>query len=106
MLPTLRAFQADARLSLGLIVTGMHLSDRFGMTVSELRKGLPITRILDCDSSSCAAMASNIGYLLIEIVKVLQAQRPDSLGWRSRGDACWSNCCCPSWCSYCSYTWW
>ena len=82
MLPTLRAFQADARLSLGLIVTGMHLSDRFGMTVSEIEEeGLPITaRIpVDCDSSSCAAMASNIGYLLIEIVKVLQAQRPDSL---------------------------
>ena len=82
MLPTLRAFQADARLSLGLIVTGMHLSDRFGMTVSEIEEeGLPITaRIpVDCDSSSCAAMASNIGYMLIEIVKVLQAQRPDSL---------------------------
>ena len=82
MLPTLRAFQADARLSLGLIVTGMHLSDRFGMTVSEIEEeGLPITaRIpVDCDSSSCAAMASNIGYMLIEIVQVLQAQRPDSL---------------------------
>ena len=32
MLPTLRAIDQSPRLELRLIVTGMHLSDRFGRT--------------------------------------------------------------------------
>lgn len=82
MASTLRAIEADPRLSLGLIVTGMHLSDRFGMTVREIEsEGLSIAaRVsVDLNTSTGAAMGSNIGHMLVGFVQVLEAHRPDSL---------------------------
>jgi len=82
MASTLRAIVADPRLSLGLIVTGMHLSERFGMTVREIEsEGLSIaSRVsVDVDTANGAAMAANIGHMLVGFVQALQAQRPDSL---------------------------
>ncbi len=82
MASTLRAIAADPRLSLGLIVTGMHLSERFGMTVREIEaEGLSIAaRVsVDVDTATGAAMAANIGHMLVGFVQALQAQRPDSL---------------------------
>lgn len=82
MASTLHAIAADPRLSLGLIVTGMHLSERFGMTVREIEsEGLSITaRVnVDVDTATGAAMAANIGHMLVGFVQALQALRPDSL---------------------------
>lgn len=82
MASTLRAIAADPRLSLGLIVTGMHLSERFGMTVRDIEgEGLPIdARVeVDVDAANGAAMAANIGHMLVGFVQALQAQRPDIL---------------------------
>lgn len=82
MVSTLRAIAADPRLSLGLIVTGMHLSQRFGMTVREIEaEGFPIdARVdIDVDTATGAAMAANIGHMLVGFVQALQGQRPDIL---------------------------
>ena len=82
MVSTLRAIAADPRLSLGLIVTGMHLSERFGMTVREIEaEGLSISaRVsVDVDIATGATMAANIGHMLVGFVQALQAQRPDIL---------------------------
>ena len=61
MASSLRLIDEDPRLSLGLIVTGMHLSDRFGMTVREIEdEGFSITsRVsVDVDTSSGAEAPS------------------------------------------------
>ncbi len=82
MASTLRAIAADRRLTLGLIVTGMHLSDRFGLTVQEIEAvGLSITACVsvDVETATAAAMAANIGHMLVGFVQALQAHRPDSL---------------------------
>ena len=82
MVSTLRAIAADPRLSLGLIVTGMHLSERYGMTVHEIEaEGLEIAaRVgVDVEVATGAAMAANIGHMLVGFVQALQAQRPDCL---------------------------
>ncbi len=82
MTSTLREIECDPRLSLGIIVTGMHLSERFGMTVREIEaEGLQISARLrvDVDMATGAAMAANIGHLLVSLVEVLQAQRPQAL---------------------------
>ena len=82
MSSTLKLIQSDTRFSLSLVVTGMHLSDRFGMTVNEITDhGLEIAaRIpLDHDNSTGVSMASNIGHMLIGIVHALEVRRPDCL---------------------------
>lgn len=82
MVSTLRSIAADPRLMLGLIVTGMHLSGRFGMTVREIEaEDLSIAaRVsVDVDTATGATMAANIGHMLVGFVQALQAQRPDIL---------------------------
>lgn len=82
MSSTLNLIQSDTRFSLSLVVTGMHLSDRFGMTVNEITDhGLEIAaRIpVDHDNSTGVSMASNIGHMLIGIVHALEVCRPDCL---------------------------
>jgi len=82
MASTLHSIQADPRLSLQLIVAGMHLSKRFGMTVREIEaEELPIAaRVkVDVEIATGAAMAANIGHMLVGFVQALQDQRPDAL---------------------------
>lgn len=83
MAATLGAVQRDPRLSLDLIVTGMHLSARHGMTVGEIEAlGLPIGARIPVEmerSSSPAGMACNVGAMLIGIVAALERIRPDAL---------------------------
>ena len=64
-----------------VLLTGMHLSDRFGMTVNEITDhGLESPHIpLDHDNSTGVSMASNIGHMLIGIVHALEVRRPDCL---------------------------
>ncbi|GMV01814.1 MAG: UDP-N-acetylglucosamine 2-epimerase (hydrolyzing) [Burkholderiaceae bacterium] len=80
MRSTLRAIQGDDLLSLSVMVTGMHLSARYGMTVAEIEaSGLPISaRIdVDVDPPNGLTMATNIGRMLVGLAERLCADRPD-----------------------------
>jgi GDP/UDP-N,N'-diacetylbacillosamine 2-epimerase (hydrolysing) len=79
---TLRAIDRDPRLSLSLLVTGMHLSGAHGQTVHEIEAaGLRIAARLPVDTalSSGATMARNIGHMLLGLVDALQAEAPELL---------------------------
>jgi GDP/UDP-N,N'-diacetylbacillosamine 2-epimerase (hydrolysing) len=80
MQSTLEAIYANKSFDLSLIVTGMHLSDQYGMTVKDIEaSGLPIAaRIpVDVESPTGASMAKNIGGMLSAMVDVLVSERPD-----------------------------
>lgn len=82
MASTLHAINADPRLSLQLIVTGMHLSQRYGGTVSEIEAlGFEIaSRVaVESEDASAAAMAMNLGRMLLGFVPALQEIKPDML---------------------------
>lgn len=76
----LHAIAADPRLSLTVIVTGMHLSPRHGETVAEIEAGgfeVAARVPVEFEDASGAAMARNIGKMLIGITDALRADRPD-----------------------------
>lgn len=82
MTSTLHAINADPRLSLQLIVTGMHLSQRYGATVSEIEaQGFEIaSRVaVESDNASAAGMVLNLGRMLLGFVPALQEIKPDML---------------------------
>ncbi len=65
---TLRAIQDSTELDLVLIVTGMHLSAEFGMTVDEItRDGFPIAErvemLLSSDTASAVALSMGVGMM-------------------------------------------
>ena len=77
---TLRRAHADPRLSIELVVTGMHLEPRFGMTVTEVEaSGLPIrARIpVDLSHSDGAHMAASVGTLLAALAQEFACDPPD-----------------------------
>lgn len=80
MLRTLHAIDRHDGLSLRVCVTGMHLSDRFGMTVREVEtSGLAIAARLpvDIDHDSGLGMALVAGDTLNAFARLLQSERPD-----------------------------
>lgn len=80
MQSTLQAINASAGLALDVVVTGMHLSERFGLTVREIEAaGLNVTaRIpVDTDHSSGAVMARNLAKTLEGCVTAFEQLRPD-----------------------------
>jgi len=82
MLSTLRAIDLHESLSLELIVTGMHLSPRFGLTVREIETtGLAIAaRVpVDTDTATGASMARGLAAMLDGVLGVLERQPPDAL---------------------------
>lgn len=82
MSSTLHAIAQDPRLDLRLLVTGMHLSPRYGHTVNEIEsEGFVIAARLpvELEDSSAAGMAMNLGRMLQGIVPALQAIEPDIL---------------------------
>ncbi|CAN7188976.1 UDP-N-acetylglucosamine 2-epimerase [Rhizobacter sp. LjRoot28] len=82
MAATLRAMDADPRLEVSVLVTGMHLSTRHGHTVDEIeRSGLRIAARVPVDMSVAtqAVMARNVGIMLQAFVSALEADRPDLL---------------------------
>lgn len=82
MQSTLQLIAARPGLALEVIVTGTHLSERFGMTVREIEQaGLAIVaRIpVDTDIDTGAAMALNIARVLEGCVTALERSRPDLL---------------------------
>jgi GDP/UDP-N,N'-diacetylbacillosamine 2-epimerase (hydrolysing) len=80
MSATLRRIQADPRLSLGVLVTGMHLSPLYGETVREIREaGFPILAEVPVPDGepSGVSMASGIATMLEGFTRALDATRPD-----------------------------
>ncbi len=82
MQATLQAIAAHDALRLDIVVTGTHLSERFGLTVREIEAtGLPIVaRIpVNTDTSTGASMALNLATTLRGLVEAMQHDRPDAL---------------------------
>ena len=78
----LRAIQADPRLELRLIVTGTHLSDAFGRTVSEIeRDGFPVAASVPIWSGGDGPLeaAADVGAALPRYAEALAAIDPDVL---------------------------
>ncbi len=77
---TLRAIHQAPDLTLGILVTGMHLATQYGSTVRDIEvSGLPIVaRIpVELEPATGRTMACNIGRMLCGIVEHLDAERPD-----------------------------
>lgn len=82
MTSTLRAVSHDSRLSLQLLVTGMHLSPLYGSTVTEIEaEGFEIAARIPVESgdTSAAGMVMNLAQILKGLVPVLESSRPDLL---------------------------
>lgn len=82
MLSTLRQIAAHPQLSLELAVTGMHLSEQFGLTLREIdASGLPVAARIasDVDSRTPAGMATAVGQTLVGMARALEQLRPDVL---------------------------
>ena len=82
MSSTLHAIGQDPRLDLKLLVTGMHLSPRYGQTVNEIEaEGFVIAARLpvELEDVSAAGMAVYLGRMLHGFVPVLQTIEPDIL---------------------------
>jgi GDP/UDP-N,N'-diacetylbacillosamine 2-epimerase (hydrolysing) len=80
MLSTLRMAADHPSLDLGVCVTGMHLSDLFGSTETEVESsGLAIVAKLkvDVERGDGASMARGIAQALAGMVDVFVAHRPD-----------------------------
>lgn len=82
MVSTLRQINACPQLELSVLVTGMHLSPQYGLTVQEIEAESfrVLGRVLcNMDFANGAQMARNIGVMLQGFVDVLQFERPDVL---------------------------
>lgn len=80
MQSTLARIHADARLELGVLATGMHLSAAHGGTLREIEaSGLPLvgTVPVDLEPPTGATMARNIGHMLAAFVPLLERTRAD-----------------------------
>jgi GDP/UDP-N,N'-diacetylbacillosamine 2-epimerase (hydrolysing) len=80
MTGTLQRAQADPRLDVVVLVTGMHLLEEFGLTVREIEaSGLRIcARIpVHLDGTTGAVMARALGQALVGMTDVLENDRPD-----------------------------
>jgi GDP/UDP-N,N'-diacetylbacillosamine 2-epimerase (hydrolysing) len=80
-LPTLRDIEKHDGIELSLIVTGMHLLEKYGNTVKEVEKsGLKVARtvpILIKDDDANKEMALTTGNCVMEMTKVLSELKPD-----------------------------
>ncbi|NNF70251.1 MAG: UDP-N-acetylglucosamine 2-epimerase (hydrolyzing) [Acidimicrobiia bacterium] len=79
MRSTLELMAEDSRLSVDIVVTGMHLDPAFGRTVDEvLESGLAVAGEVPVDlGAGGAGMANAIGQELMGITDVLGRNRPD-----------------------------
>jgi GDP/UDP-N,N'-diacetylbacillosamine 2-epimerase (hydrolysing) len=80
MRAALAAIHATPGLELGIIVTGMHLSPKFGATVADIEgAGLPIVgRVpVDLDASTALSTARSLGVMTTGIADALAAWRAD-----------------------------
>ena len=80
--PILRAIQREPTLRLRLLVSGMHLSEEFGLTVKEIEAdGFPIGDRIDLPLSSDTpeAVAAAIGVGVAGFARAYATHRPDLL---------------------------
>ena len=80
--PILTAIQKSSKLDLLLIVTGMHLSEKFGYTVDEIEKdGFTIdAKIpLGLSDDSGASMARDVGMCILGLTEAFEKIKPDIL---------------------------
>ena len=80
MASTLARIAAHPALSLQVAVTGMHLSEAYGLTVGEIEAaGLPIVARIPTgvDERSADAMAHAIGYTVIGLTDTMRRHAPD-----------------------------
>jgi GDP/UDP-N,N'-diacetylbacillosamine 2-epimerase (hydrolysing) len=80
MQATLDAIHRDPRLELGIVASGMHLSQAHGHTLDDITaSGLPVWATVPVEMSppTGATMARNLGLMLAAFVPLLQAHQPD-----------------------------
>ncbi|OGL46808.1 MAG: UDP-N-acetyl-D-glucosamine 2-epimerase, UDP-hydrolysing [Candidatus Schekmanbacteria bacterium RBG_16_38_10] len=78
----IKGIHEDTELELQLIVTGMHLSPEFGLTVKEIEKdGFPIAERVEMllSSDTETAVATSMGLGMIGFAKAYEHLRPDIL---------------------------
>ncbi len=78
--PVLKEIQKSKKLKLYLIVTGTHLSKKYGYTVKEIRRdGFPIYAIVDMipKGDSLYSMSIALGTGIVEFSKVFKKLEPD-----------------------------
>src|SRR4030067_2057015 len=78
----IKCIHEDTELELQLIVTGMHLSPEFGLTVKEIEKdGFPIAERVEMllSSDTETAVATSMGLGMIGFAKVYERLKPDIL---------------------------
>ena len=78
--PVLKAITVQAGLKLSLVVTGMHLSYKFGYTIKEIEKdGFKIDAKVDMlpENDTLGAMAKSIGIGITGMVKTWGQLKPD-----------------------------
>jgi GDP/UDP-N,N'-diacetylbacillosamine 2-epimerase (hydrolysing) len=79
MQSTLARLDADPRLALKVVATGMHLDPAYGLTVGEIEQaGLTIAaRVgIETGTPTGALMGANVGRMLTGFIPVLQAEAP------------------------------
>lgn len=80
--PVLNAIQESETLELALMVTGMHLSEKFGCTIEEIIKdGFQIAAKvpLDLSEDTGASMARDVGACILGLSNALKKIEPDLL---------------------------
>lgn len=80
MASTLQLIRRSETLELAIVATGMHLSPLHGMTIGDIEaSGLPIGARVQTDdtASTGAAMAKNVGHMLIGFVDAFEQLDPD-----------------------------
>lgn len=78
--PVLQKIQASKKLHLYLIVTGTHLSKKYGLTINEIKKdGFRIYATIDMipKGNSTYHMATALGKGIVEFSKVFKKLKPD-----------------------------
>jgi UDP-hydrolysing UDP-N-acetyl-D-glucosamine 2-epimerase len=76
----MKEIQMDSDLELQTLVTGMHLSDRFGMTVSDFEKdGFPVSAKVNSDlvDDSPEGVSQSMGVTMAEAARELKRLSPD-----------------------------
>lgn len=78
---TLEAVRAAGGLRLSVVATGMHLDERYGLTVREIEAaGLPVAASIRVDGTGAgtgAAMARDVSRMLAGMVDAFERLRPD-----------------------------
>ena len=79
---TMREIQQDKDLQLQLIVTGSHLSEKYGYTVNQIRKdGFKVDEEIDMiiDSKKKSAIVKSMGLEMIQMAQAFDRLNPDIL---------------------------